>query len=688
MARISDLSPQSIAQALGGKVGSGGWINVPAPGHSAQDASLGIMPDADAPQGFRVNPRGGQDPIAMRDYVSSHLDLDPWQPTPTQRRDGGNADMPTHGKLGTPDALFWYQHADGSPSFAVARYEARDGKKKTFLQVQRLPDGQWLWKGIKGAKPLYHLTRILAHPSRQVLVVEGEKKCDAAQALLPGLCITSFSGGNSAHEGTDMSPLDGRSVILWPDNDTVGINAMQAVAARIASQNVKVIDPSEMPAKWDIGNAVEEGWDADRIIAWAKEHAKPRTTNVVPLRAVPAPDTNWKANLVYNENGAPKPRVTNNFRWFLARHPAVAGCWEWDEMTQRVMCARAAPWDGPAWRRHPAGDEDVTQALYWLERAGLAPRPSEVRVALVTAARDVSRHPIREYLGALTWDQVPRLVALPANHFGTDPLPIYGIFFQRWMISAVARIMVPGCKADCILVLEGAQERMKSTVLKVLATVGGVVYFTDSMHDIETKDGAINLQGIWIVEIAELNAFQRKDADAVKSWLSRSSDRYRVPWGSVAEDFPRQCVIAGTLNPSGSGYLRDPTGARRFWPIPVKRAIDISAIEAIRDQLWAEAVHLYRAGFKWHLSEEEVITARGITEERYEDDPWAEIIEAFLIGKTTCTTNQICLSALTLFHKDLSKATSRRVNDHLRRMGWVQKTARVDGKYEKVWSKP
>jgi predicted P-loop ATPase len=680
------LSVKALAKALGGEA-HGDHVLAPGPGHSPADRSLSIkpLPDGD----LLVHSFAGDDPIACKDYARQRAGMPPWQPQP--RGDpGGNADMPAHATLGAPDTLFWYQRGDGEPSFAVARYEAAGQRKKRFLQVQRLPDGQWLWKGIKGQRPLYHLPRILAHPGRQVLLVEGEKKCDAAQAILPGLCITSFSGGSSAHELTDLSPLDDRSVICWPDNDAVGINAMQAVAARIASPQVKVIDPSGQPAKWDIGNAVEEGWDADRIIAWAKEHAKPRMlptpTNVVPLRTVPQPDANWKANLVHNDHGIPKPRVANNFRWMLARHHEVAGIWEWNEMASTVVCAKPGPWDGPSWQRHAATDTDILQAMYWLERKGLAPRFAEVKAALPVAAREHPFHPVRDYLNALRWDGVPRLISVPANYFGSE-LPIHGTFWQRWAVSAVARVMVPGCKADSMIVLEGAQERMKSTLLKMLSTVSGIPYFTDSIHDIETKDGSINLQGVWIAEIAELNAFQRKDADAVKSWLSRSSDRYRVPWGSIAEDFPRQCVIAGTMNPSGSGYLRDPTGARRFWPIPVKRAIDIPAIEAIRDQLWAEAVHLYKSGTKWYLTEAEVVKAREITEERYEEDPWGELIEHALEGKPECTTNQL-LKILASDVERHTKAYARRVNDHLRRLGWTQRVKRENGRLMRAWERP
>jgi hypothetical protein len=141
------------------------------------------MPDNDAPQGFRVNPRAGEDPIAMRDYVTQQLDLDPWQPQAKGNRDGGESDEPVHPTWGKPDALYWYRSADGEPAFAVARWEAKGKRKKQIRPVVKR-DGRWLWEAMKGKRPLYGLRRLLEHADRQVVVVEGERKADALQAVL------------------------------------------------------------------------------------------------------------------------------------------------------------------------------------------------------------------------------------------------------------------------------------------------------------------------------------------------------------------------------------------------------------------------------------------------------------------------------------------------------------------------
>ncbi len=260
------------------------------------------------------------------------------------------------------------------------------------------------------------------------------------------------------------------------------------------------------------------------------------------------------------------------------------------------------------------------------------------------------------------------------------------MFFTKWLVSAVARVMRPGCKVDCIIVLEGDQARMKSTFLRTMAQIAGVNYFNDDLHDIESKDSTIQMQGILILEVAELHAFQKKDPDAIKSWLSRQTDRYRPVYGRLAIEVPRKWVIAGTLNPAGSGYLRDPTGARRFWPIPVRQAIDIARVEAERDQLWAEAVHLYRAGYQWHLTEEEMAQAGEVTEERYEDDPWDELIDRFIMGQDRFTTHTV-IQALNIPTAQQTQATSRRIGRHLRHRGWEKKRASVGGGLDYIWTR-
>jgi predicted P-loop ATPase len=129
------------------------------------------------------------------------------------------------------------------------------------------------------------------------------------------------------------------------------------------------------------------------------------------------------------------------------------------------------------------------------------------------------------------------------------------------MISTVARIFEPGVKADCCLILEGEQGSGKSSALRTLAAP----WFTDEIAELGSKDAALQSHGVWIIELAELDSMSRADVGRIKAFMSRSVDRFRPPYGKRLIESPRQCVFAGSVN--HSDYLRDETGARRFWPV-------------------------------------------------------------------------------------------------------------------------
>ena len=225
----------------------------------------------------------------------------------------------------------------------------------------------------------------------------------------------------------------------------------------------------------------------------------------------------------------------------------------------------------------------------------------------------------------LRWDGMPRLDAWTMTHLGAEDTPLNRAFGSRWMISAVARIMRPGVKADHMLILEGPQGAKKSSALKVLA---GEEWFTDELAEIGCKDAAQQMRGIWIIEIAELDAISRAEVSRIKAFLTRTTDRYRPPYERYIVTVPRQCVFAGSVNPET--YLRDETGNRRFWPVRCG-TIDLDALARDRDQLWAEAVKRYRDGAIWWLDEPDLIAgAKAEQDRRYQTDAWDARIDRWL----------------------------------------------------------
>ena len=305
----------------------------------------------------------------------------------------------------------------------------------------------------------------------------------------------------------------------------------------------------------------------------------------------------WSHKLRLDLAGQPE-RNEANVITALSCDEAFAGAIVFDEFRQEIVVTRPLPWDAsgePAPR--PWTDSDDVRAAEWLQRRELNVTPMTVSRSVGAVAHEITVHPVRDYLGALAWDGVPRIETWTCRYLGAEDTAFNRSVGALWLISAVARIFRPGVKADHMLVLEGPQGARKSTALKVLA---GEDWFTDELPDLGTKDAAMHMQGVWIIEIAELDAIGKAEVSRIKAFLTRTTDRFRPPYGRYTIEVPRQCVFAGTVNPDT--YLRDETGNRRFWPVRCG-TIDIDALARDRDQLWAEAVARFRAGAIWWIED-------------------------------------------------------------------------------------
>jgi predicted P-loop ATPase len=241
-----------------------------------------------------------------------------------------------------------------------------------------------------------------------------------------------------------------------------------------------------------------------------------------------------------------------------------------------------------------------------------------------------------------------------------------------FLVMMVARIYEPGCKADYMLVFEGAQGAKKSTACAVLAGQ----WFSDSLPDIRSagKDVAQHLNGKWLIEVAEMSALDKADAAALKAFITRTTERYRPSFGRKEVIEERQCAFVGTTNKAA--YPRDETGGRRFWPAKVG-LIDIAKLEHDRDQLFAEAVHLYRQRARWwpdavfertHIAPQQ--------EARYEADAWEQPIHEWLenhLKQPQPDPVTVLLIAQRALYMDTSKigtADQRRIAAALERLGW------------------
>ena len=234
------------------------------------------------------------------------------------------------------------------------------------------------------------------------------------------------------------------------------------------------------------------------------------------------------------------------------------------------------------------------------------------------------------------------------------------------MIGAVARVMRPGCKLDTMVILEGRQGLQKSTSLKVLF---GDEHTMEVKESPESKDFNQTMRGKWCLEFADLDTFSRAEVNRLKAQLSTQTDTYRASFGRRSADYPRQSIFVGTTNEDH--YLRDPTGARRYWPVEC-RAIDLEGLANAREQLFAEALHRYRNGTPWHVIDDPR-QAEEMQEERYLSDAWEDYIIPWLDLITTprrVSVSMILEDVLQIDPSKQGKPEQTRVGNILRRAGY------------------
>ena len=260
---------------------------------------------------------------------------------------------------------------------------------------------------------------------------------------------------------------------------------------------------------------------------------------------------------------------------------------------------------------------------------------------LVDAMVDVSQfrrfHPVKEYLNGLKWDGVKRLDSWLTCYLGVedDGQGYVSAVGRKTLAAAVARIYEPGIKFDHVLVLEGKQDLGKSGVCKVL----GGEWFSDFKMNAAEKDTIQMMQGKWIVEMAELHTARTADIDTLKAFLTRTVDEARFAYGRLPGAYKRQGIFIATYNPGPDGtYLKDDEN-RRWWPVmcnPVVGSVfDFPGLKSVRDQLWAEAIELYREAAKRGGTEaverslsmdtpELKAASKTAQAARVADHPWAE----------------------------------------------------------------
>ncbi len=408
--------------------------------------------------------------------------------------------------------------------------------------------------------------------------------------------------------------------------------------------------------------------------------------DAVPFNVIPIQDKLWENALRHNQNGALTKDI-GNVALILTNSVEWRGCLAYDQFTERCYWAQPAP-VVPGMPQPVVGerfaDHHATYVAHWFARTHhLTLGKGPILDAMVTAAQVNARHPLQDYLSSLVWDETDRINTWLTRYLGVADSEYSRNVGAWWLISAVARAMRPGCQADHMLVLEGAQGRRKSTALRILAGE----WFLGSLPDLrDAQKAAERIQGKWICEVGELDALKGAAATKTKDWLTQPSDTFRPAYGRFSVDFPRSIVFAGTTNESN--YLHDHTGARRYWPVEATD-IDAEALKQDRDQLWAEATEMFRRGCPWWPGQDQQDSITQEQEERHDVDVWEQVIAPWIAARDDgFTTADILTGPLGIEPGKQTRGDQNRVGAILRRLEYSNHRRRVGECVQRIWIHP
>ncbi|MBC5624415.1 hypothetical protein H8S10_02935 [Clostridium sp. NSJ-49] len=275
-------------------------------------------------------------------------------------------------------------------------------------------------------------------------------------------------------------------------------------------------------------------------------------------------------------------------------------------------------------------DSDLASLKIYLEKKYNIWSPAKLKDALLAVATERAFHPVIDYLEDLEeWDGKERLETLLIKYLGAEDNAYTREVTRKTLVAAIARVYEPGVKFDSVLILNGKQGMGKSTLFSKL----GGKWFSDNLtlEDMKDKTAAEKLQGFWIMELGELAGMRKAEVENVKSFITRTDDKYRASYGVNVESHPRQCIIVGTTNNKG-GFLRDVTGNRRFWPVTVDPDKALSSpwdLEDV-DKIWAEALYVYKQGEELYLKGEVLEIASKEQSEAMESDDREGLVREYL----------------------------------------------------------
>lgn len=338
------------------------------------------------------------------------------------------------------------------------------------------------------------------------------------------------------------------------------------------------------------------------------------------------PDIEWMTELDVDGRGNYLSSA-NNLNIIFENDSNFHAAFKQNDFDGKRYIVRSMPWRKIA-KAEPFKNVDYSGVRNYVESIYGITGNLKIDDSLALEFEKNAFHPVREYLNGLEWDKTKRIDTLLIDFFGAEDTLYTREATRKALVGSAARIFSPGIKFDLVLTLVGTQGTGKSTFVKKL----GKDWSSDTFMTVQGKEALEQIQGAWLIEMAELAGLRKAEVESIKHFISKQVDQFRPAYARTSETYPRQCVFFGTTN--SKDFLRDPSGNRRFMPVDVDPSVAIydlfTEFEGVVDQVWAEAVVLFKAGEPLFLSKEAEGLARIEQIKHSETDERSGLIEEYL----------------------------------------------------------
>jgi len=415
-----------------------------------------------------------------------------------------------------------------------------------------------------------------------------------------GFLATTNSGGAKNWKAEFSKYFVGRSVVIIPDNDIAGKDHANHVKKHLFGvvSEIKIVELEGLAEKGDISDWIALGHTPEELKDLVFN------TPAIPIPLPTAKASQKSEEYPFNTEGLDVDKDGLFLSKIGSVYQAIAssGYLTYDLFFNQAMILT------PDKGHRPIRNGDDSLLTIFLEKHGFKnPTLSIVNAVMVQILNEEEfQYDLAiEWANELKWDGIPRCEQLFSKYFGADETA-YVTACSLYFTSAMAgRLMEGSVKADMIPILSGEQGMGKTSAIEALCPeiMNRFTYTEINLSDIGKPDSIRGMKGKLIGELAELSGMNKKDIEAVKAWATRRVDSYTEKFEKYSQDCPRRIVFIGTTN--STEFLKDTTGNRRWLPITIASPCLVDDLREDRDQIWAEAVQLFKTqGILWSEAQE------------------------------------------------------------------------------------